>query len=105
MPTERRYGRTLRLEVTKVRALNRYRLAIEFRDGVKGVVDLEDLAGDGVFACWEAPGAFEDVAVGSGGEVTWACGVDLCADALYLRLTGKSVEDIFPALRSEHSVA
>ncbi|MBN2494934.1 MAG: DUF2442 domain-containing protein [Deltaproteobacteria bacterium] len=88
------------MRLTQVKAAKRYTLELEFDDGVCGVVDLGDLAGKGVFKAWEEAGAFESVEIGSGGEVNWPCGVDLCADALYLRLTGKSVEDIFPSVRA-----
>lgn len=29
-----------------------YTLSLVFDDGVQGIVDLSDLAGKGVFACW-----------------------------------------------------
>jgi len=93
------------MRIKTVRPLGRYRLELEFSDGTSGQVDLGHLAGSGVFAAWEAPGAFEDVSVGSGGEASWNCGVDLCADALYLRLTGKRAEDLFAAQGTEHRVA
>lgn len=86
------------MRIVAVRPEARYRVWLSFDDGTEGVVDLGDLAGKGVFAAWGSGDAFEGVTVGSGGELAWACGVDLCADALYLRLTGKSPEDIFPSL-------
>lgn len=36
---------------------------------------------------------------GAGGEVTWDAGVDLCLDMLYMRLTGKTSEQVFPDWR------
>jgi len=35
----------------------------------------------------------------------WESEIDVCSDAMYLRLTGKSPEEIFPALRSVHADA
>ena len=93
------------MRVTKVKIRERYRLELSFNDGVSGVVDVGDLAGQGVFTSWLQPGAFEDVSVGSGGELVWTCGVDLCADALYLRLTGKKPGSIFPSLLVEETIA
>jgi len=93
------------VRVDKVQIRERYLLELTFNDGISGAVDLGDLAGQGVFSSWLQPGAFEDVSIGSGGEVVWACGVDLCADALYLRLTGKKPEAIFPALAAEETIA
>ena len=39
------------------------------------------------------------VKIGETGELIWSEQVDLCPDALYLRLTGKKPEDIFPSLK------
>jgi hypothetical protein len=33
------------------------------------------------------------------GELGWGDQIDLCPDALYLKVTGKTPEDLFPALR------
>ena len=41
----------------------------------------------------------EPVALAGGPEI------DICPDAMYLRLTGKSPEEIFPGLRSVHADA
>jgi len=85
--------------ISKVKVLPEYRLELEFDDGVAGVVDLSDNVGKGVFAVWRDPLVFERVRIGSSGELVWGEQVDLCPDALYLRVTGKQPEDIFPALR------
>jgi hypothetical protein len=83
----------------EVKALDRYRLWLRYSDGVEGIVDLSDFAGDGVFALWNDYQAFAAVHIGTSGEITWNDEVDLCPDALYLRLTGKQPEDLFPQLR------
>ena len=85
--------------ITGVRPLDGYRVSLRFGDGTEGIADLSDLAGRGVFAAWSTPGQFESVQIGSTGELTWPCGVDLCPDALYLRVTGKTPADLFPSLR------
>ncbi len=89
------------LRVIKVEAKAGYVLKLSFEDGFTGTADLRDLAGRGVFACWNEPGAFESVSVGDGGEVVWECGVDLCGDALYLRATGKDPAEVLPGLGRE----
>ncbi|MFH0794246.1 MAG: DUF2442 domain-containing protein [bacterium] len=88
-------------KVTSVKVLERYRLALTFDDGVKGTVDLSDLAGKGVFTLWEDRKAFANVHIGSSGELAWGDKIDLCPDALYLKVTGKKPEDMFPALKKE----
>lgn len=87
--------------ILKVRVLPEYRLELEFDDGVSGTVDLSENVGKGVFAMWRDPLAFERVRIGSSGELAWDDRVDLCPDALYLKVTGKQPEDIFPALREQ----
>jgi hypothetical protein len=86
-------------KVIMARALDGYSLELVFDDGVRGTADLADLAGKGVFALWNDREAFKLVRVGPSGEVSWGEVVDLCPHALYLRVTGKHPEDIFPALR------
>jgi len=88
-------------KISKVKALQGYRLGLEFDDGVSGTVDLSYLVGKGVFALWGDRPAFERVRIGSSGELVWGDQIDLCPDALYLKATGKKPEDVFPALRHE----
>jgi len=86
--------------ITKVKVLPGYRLELEFDDGVCGVVDLSESVGKGVFALWRDPLVFEQVRIGSSGELIWGDRIDQCPDALYLKVTGKKPEDLFPALRN-----
>lgn len=86
-------------KIAKVKVLSGYRLELEFDDGVSGIVDLSENVGKGVFALWCDPLAFEQVRIGSSGELVWGDRIDLCPDALYLKVTGKKPEDIFAALR------
>jgi hypothetical protein len=87
--------------ITQAEPLENYRMDLRFADGTHGIVDLSNLAGRGVFALWNNYAEFRNVRIGEAGELIWAGGVDLCPDALYLWLTGKKPEDIFPALQHE----
>jgi hypothetical protein len=91
--------------ITKVKVLQDYRLELTFDDDIAGTVDLSDLVGKGVFALWCDRKAFEQVRIGSSGELVWGEQLDLCPDSLYLKVTGKKPEDIFPVLRREHTHA
>jgi hypothetical protein len=82
-----------------VRALPNYCLYLEFSDGVKGEVDLTDLAGEGVFDAWNNQTCFEKVHIGSHREIKWNDEIELCSDSLYLKVTGKTPEELFPKLR------
>lgn len=89
------------VKITKVSVLKNYRLEVAFDDGVWGEVDLSDLVGKGVFTLWRDPHIFEQVQIGSFGELLWVDKIDLCPDSLYLKVTGKKPEDVFSALRCE----
>ena len=88
-------------KLTHVEVLENYRLELTFSEGTHGIVDLSDLAGSGVFVLWNDYEEFRKVRIGDTGELVWTDQVDLCPDALYLRLTGKRPEDVFPVLRHE----
>ncbi len=86
---------------TLVQALPNYRIYVEFSDGTKGEVDLSDLAGKGVFEVWKDYKFFERVHLGDHREIKWNDEIELCADSLYLKLTEKSPEELFPKLQRE----
>jgi Protein of unknown function (DUF2442) len=79
----------------EVRPLTSYRLFLRYEDGVEGEVDLSHLVGRGVFRTWSRPGEFDKAEIAPTGEIRWSDVVDLCPDALYMRISGKSPEDFF----------
>jgi hypothetical protein len=89
------------MKIIDAKPLANFRLEILFDQGASGTVDLADLAGHGVFDAWNVPGIFEAVSVTDEGAVRWPGDIDLCPDALYLRMTGKRVDEIFPALNDQ----
>lgn len=82
-----------------VKALPAFKLWLRYPDGVEGEVDLSHLAGRGIFKIWDDYVVFERVDIGEHGEITWTAEVGLCPDALYLKLTGKRPEEVFPNLK------
>ncbi len=82
----------------EVRALPDYRLYVRYDNGVEGEVDLSHLVGKGVFAAWNDPDNFQKVSIGSSGELRWNDQIDLCPDSIYMRISGKSPEEVFPNL-------
>jgi len=68
---------------------------------IPGIIGMCGGIEQGVFALWRDPLAFDRVRIGSSGELVWDDRIDLCPDALYLKVTGKKPEDIFPALRDQ----
>lgn len=88
-------------KVKEVKALLKYHLWLKYEDGAKGEVDLSALAGKGVFAAWKDSKFFGKVYIGEAGQVSWSDEIELCPDALYLQLTHKKAEDVFPSIRNE----
>jgi len=88
-------------KIVKAKPTENYRLDLTFDDGVRGIVDLSDLVGRGVFALWNDYGEFQKVGIGETGELIWSNQIDLCPDSLYLKVTGKNPKELFPALKHD----
>jgi hypothetical protein len=84
----------------EVKALSDYRIWIRYADGEEGEVDLSHLAGQGVFELWEDESKWKNVGIAEDGAIRWSEDVELCPDATYLKLTGRSPEEAFPNLAS-----
>ena len=78
---------------TRVEPRDGFRIWIRYSDGVEGEVDLSALAGKGVFRAWEDRGFFAGVHVSPHGSIAWNDELEICPDALYMELSGKSEED------------
>lgn len=89
------------LQPVAVEAREGYRIWLRYADGVEGEVDLSRMVGHGVFEAWREPGFFELVHVSEWRSIAWNDEIELCADALYLEITGKSPEDIMPGLNGQ----
>ncbi len=86
-------------KLIEARPLERYQLWVKYSDGSAGIVDLSELAGQGVFALWNDYREFQKVFVGPYGEIAWNEQVELCPDSAYLKITGKKPEVVFPNLQ------
>ena len=82
----------------EVEAKQAYQIWLKYEDGVNGELDLGHLAGKGVFKAWDVPGYFKTVRVTEYGSIAWGDtdDIELCSDALYMRLTGKPIEEVWP---------
>ena len=79
-----------------------YRIWLRYDNGVCGEVDLSGTSRTGVFAAWENHAFFETAHLDERGAVVWGEDeqIDACPDYLYMRLTGKTVEELMPGLGS-----
>ncbi len=85
----------------QVKALPNYKLWVKYSDGVEGEIDLSHLAGKGVFSLWNDYTAFEKVYIGNSGQIAWSDEIDICPDTVYMTITGKTPEQLFPNLKAE----
>lgn len=77
-----------------------FRVWVKFDDGEEGEVDYSDIPRDGVFAVWNDPEFFKQVRISKEFKcLEWPGGLDLCPDATYMRLTGKTVWELMPKAR------
>jgi hypothetical protein len=87
------------MKIVEISARENFGLFLRYEDGTQGMVDLSSVAGRGVFAAWMQPGVFQKVRLSEVGAAEWPGELDLCPDSLYMQLTGKKPEEVFPNLR------
>lgn len=87
-------------KIISFKVMDGYRVWLRFADGVEGMADLSELVGKGVFAAWHDYDFFRQAYIADYGSLTWPGELDLCPDALWLQVTGKQPEDLFPNLKT-----
>lgn len=91
------------VRVESARPAEGLQVHVRFTDGTECLLDLDGLLRGPIFEHLRTDRAqFEAVRVDPElGTLVWPNGADLCPDVLYMHATGKSPEDLFPALRRE----
>ncbi len=82
------------LKPIAVEAREGYRIWVRFNDGASGEIDLSDMAGRGVFAAWNDCSFFESVRLTEYRAIARGDDIDICADALYMEITGKTLDEL-----------
>ena len=88
-------------DVTRVEPRPGLSVWVEFRSGTRGTVDLSDIADatPEVAELWSDRDYFETVHVADGG-VAWESDLyDIRPMVLYMRVTGKQLDEVFPQVR------
>lgn len=75
-------------KLTRVEPRGGCRLWLEYDDGTSGEVDLSHLLDLGIFKALRDRSLFKRVRITDHGAVRWTDDLELCADSLYVRLTG-----------------
>lgn len=82
------------IRATEIEPRDGYRIWLSYSDGTAGEINLSHLVGHGVFKAWNDRKRFEIVRITSYGAIAWGDDIELCPDALYMRLTGKSIGEM-----------
>ena len=85
---------------TQVEPRDGYRIWLRYQHRTMGEIDLSHLVGRGVFEAWNDRACFDAVRIAPTGGVVWGEDIELCPDALYMRLSGKAVKDVMPRPRA-----
>lgn len=74
-------------KVISVESLGKYKLRLLFDDGTKGIVDLSDMTGKGVFKAWDKDDHFDKVKIDKeSGSITWPGNIDIDSLNCYLQI-------------------
>ena len=86
----------MKIKAVSVEALDDYKIFVSFTDGVKGLYDLSDLAGKGVFKSWDKDNNFHKVFINEeNGAITWPGDIDIDTLNAYLTIRKIEPEDFF----------
>ncbi|MDE0068240.1 MAG: DUF2442 domain-containing protein [Caldilineaceae bacterium] len=83
-----------------VKARSGYTIFVAYSNGQRGEVDLSAWSDKEAFRRWKERKFFESVHVNGRKAIAWGKDEDLdvCADTIYMMLTGATVEELFPRL-------
>lgn len=95
----------MKLKVTSVKALDKYKIHISFNDGKEGLLDLSSHAGNGVFKSWDENDNFSKVFLNEeNGAITWPNEIDIDTYNAYFIINNISPEEYFQSQKkyAEH---
>lgn len=83
-------------KIISVEALKKYKLKVHFSDGTKGIYDVADLAGKGVFKIWDIDDNFFKVFINKeSGAISWPGEIDIDTINTYCTIKGISPDKYF----------
>jgi len=83
------------IKLIDVQTKPNYRLLLKYSDGVQGEVDFSSYVGTGVFVLWNDPKKFENVRIGSSGELSWSDEVDMIQRQCIYELQERNLRTFF----------
>lgn len=90
-------------KIIKVKAIQKYKIEVDFNDGTHGVYDLSHLSGKGVFKQWDKDDNFSKVFISKeSGAISWEDEIDLDTLNIYCAIKGIS-PDSFLERQTHHA--
>ena len=80
-----------------VEALPNFQLMVAFPGGVKGIIDLSEDVGWGVFVPLADEAFFRTVHIGRYGQIAWSEDLEICPDAACLEIVSATSKDLIHA--------
>jgi hypothetical protein len=81
-------------KLLEVKGLDNYCLALKYEDGSEGIADISYLAHKDIFKEWDRNDLFKKVYIDQeSNAVAWNEDLDICPNALYLKLLGMTFRD------------
>ena len=77
----------------RVEALANFRIRVAYPDGTEGVIDLAADVGRGVFAPLADEAFFKTVHIGRFGQIAWSEDIEICPDAAYQEIKGRTATE------------
>ena len=82
--------------IVAVKAIDKYKLNVQFDDGIEGTYDVSHLAGKGIFKSWDIDDNFFKVGIHEeSGAISWPGELDLDSLNIYCIIKGVTPENIF----------
>lgn len=89
------------VKLIEIKPMDDGRIWLRYSDQTEGIADLSDIIGKGVFKVLENREKFDAAYISeNGGALAWREDLELCADALYLKISGKKVDEIMPKAKN-----
>jgi hypothetical protein len=83
-----------------VKAHEHFKIWLRYSDQTEGTVELSHLVNRGVFKMLKNKNVFESVYITDSGSIAWGDDIELCPDTLYMKITGKKVEEVMPGIKT-----
>ncbi len=89
------------IRIAQAEPVEALKVKLTFENGVVGTVDFSEPAASPLFDPLKNYDFFEGVSiVRDGRALAWGEELEICADSLFLRITGKKPEEIFPKTKA-----